>query len=145
MSSYEARVQRRRRRRRGNTKQKKNNTKEVINIQNKIEDGQIQDVWASFKADFDCSGMIQGRFQSVSVISVRFDRLLIQSNTALLWPKYAQFSANRAESSQIRGKKKKLRRDTDARATASNSDAAPSQLRLCFIDEVSCFNVPKSQ
>ena len=42
------------------TQNKKENTKEATNIHNKIEEGQIQDVWASFKADFGCSGMIQG-------------------------------------------------------------------------------------
>ena len=39
-------------------KTKKENTKEVTNIHNKIEEGQIQDVWASFKADFGYSSMI---------------------------------------------------------------------------------------
>ena len=43
---------------------KKHKTKEATNIQNKIEEGQIQDVWALFKADFGYSGMIQGQFLS---------------------------------------------------------------------------------
>ena len=50
------------------TQNKKENTKEATNIQNKIEEGQIQDVWASFKTDFDHSGMIQGRFRPVLAV-----------------------------------------------------------------------------
>ena len=41
------------------TQNKKENTKEATNIQNKIEECQIQDVWASFKVDFSCFDMIQ--------------------------------------------------------------------------------------
>ena len=48
------------------TQNKKENTKEATNIHNKIEEGQIQDVWASFKANFGYSSMIQGRFVSVA-------------------------------------------------------------------------------
>ena len=79
-------------RRRQETQNKKENTKEVTNIQNKIEEGQILDVWASFKADFGCSGMIQGHFRLVSAISVCFGcfgRRPLQPNSANMarfWP-----------------------------------------------------------
>ena len=43
----------------GKRHNKKEKTKEATNIQNKIEEGQIQDVWASFKANFGYSNMIQ--------------------------------------------------------------------------------------
>ena len=79
-------------RRRQETQNKKENTKEVTNIQNKIEEGQILDVWASFKADFDYSGMIQGRFWLVSAILVRFGHFgrwplrPDSANMARFWP-----------------------------------------------------------
>ena len=47
-------------RRRQETQNKKENTQDATNIQNKIEEGQIWGVWASFKVDFGCSGMIPG-------------------------------------------------------------------------------------
>ena len=84
---------------------------------------------ASFKADF-------GRFRPVSAVSVagQYD---------LIWPirpDSGRISLIRHELKPIRPeseekkKKKKLRRGTDARATASDAGAAPSQPRLFFLD-----------
>ena len=56
------------------------------------------------------------------------------ADTAQFWPNQpssARIGANRAELAQIR-EKKKLKRSTDAQATASDSDAAPSQPHPCF-------------
>ena len=91
-------------------------------------------------------------FQQVSrSISACFDRIVrrsIRSDMAWFWPNQpssAQIEADSAwieprrhESSRVganpmKKKKKKLRRGTDARSTASDSDAAPSLPRPCFI------------
>ena len=95
---------------------------------------------ASFKADF-------GRFRPVSAVSVagQYDLIWpirpdsgrispVQCESKPIRSKSSRFGTNRAESAQFRGKKKKLRRGTDARATASDAGAAPSQPRLFFLD-----------
>ena len=104
------------------TQNKKENTKEATNIQNKIEEGQIQDVQPSFKADFDNSGMIQGRFRPVVAVLVagRYDSMQpIQLDSGRIDPVRRQSKPSGHESK----KKKKLRRNIDTRATMS--DAAP--------------------
>ena len=132
-------------RRRQETQNKKENTKEATNIQNKIEEWQIWDVWASFKADFGYSKMIQGRFRP------------FQSSADIAWfspnrPSLARISeirsrvgANQAELSRIHKKKNNNKAQTRHRHTGSHvkrrtprqavldSGVAPSQPRSCFI------------
>ena len=80
----------------------------------------ISAVPARFKANF---GLFQP-FQSPADMT-RF------------WPNQPGLARIEAESARIREKKKKkLRRGTDARATTSDSGAAPSQPRPCFLDHI---------
>ena len=91
-----------------------------------------KDVWASFKADFSCSGVIQGQFQLVSAAG-QYDPIRpIPPDFGRIGPVQRESARIGAKSEQI-PKKKKLRRGTDTQAAASDAGAAPILPRPCII------------
>ena len=113
------------------TKKKARNTSKV----------RISAVPMSFKANF-C------HFRPVSAVSATGQYDPIRPNSGRISPvrreskpirrESSRVGTNQAESVRIqwKKKKKKLKRDTNARATTSDAGATPSQLRPCFLANI---------
>ena len=66
------------------------------------------------------------------------DSARIEADSARIEPhrrEWSRVGTNQAESARIQEKKKKTQTRTDARATASDTGAAPLVPRPCFLDE----------